>query len=204
MKSFIHRNLIILFIACGCVSYASAQDAKKPLTGSELLALVAGNALSENVAHEIDSRGLAFPLNDAYRSQLTAAGADAHVLAALGKAKTAGPSANGATASSPELLQHLSAAGKFIRAEQYDKAAQELDNALKSGDGPGAGLVMGELLKVQEQWPMAASVYEKVLQENPDFPEAHTKLSYLMYRLGNQETRTPRGQSRFGADTGQR
>jgi tetratricopeptide (TPR) repeat protein len=49
---------------------------------------------------------------------------------------------------------------------------------------------------------MAVSVYEKILQENPEFPEAHTKLSYLMYRLGDPEkglreaksalTRTPK------------
>jgi TolA-binding protein len=108
-------------------------------------------------------------------------------LAALGKAKPASPSANGGKSSSPELLQHLSAAGKFIRAEQFDQAAQELDSAIKSGDGPEAGFIMGELLRRQEQWSVAASVYEKILQENPDFPEAHTKLSYLMYRLGDPE-----------------
>jgi len=67
-------------------------DAKKPLTDSELLALVAGNALNENIAHEIESRGLAFSATDAYRSQLTAAGADAHVLTALSKAMPVKPS----------------------------------------------------------------------------------------------------------------
>ena len=34
---------------------------------------------------------------------------------------------------------------------------------------------------------MAASVYEQVLKQEPDFPETHTKLGYLMYRLGNPE-----------------
>ncbi len=187
MTSFIHRNLIILFIACGCASYASAQDAKKPLTDCELLALVAGNALNENIAHEIESRGLAFSATDAYRSQLAVAGADAHVLTALSKAKTVKPSTNGEKQSSPELLQHLSAAGKLLRSKQFDQVAQELNSALKSGDGPEAGFVMGELLRRQEQWPIAVSIYEKILQDNPDFPEVHTKLSYLLYRLGDFE-----------------
>jgi len=46
---------------------------------------------------------------------------------------------------------------------------------------------MGELLRRQEQWPIAVSIYEKILQDNPDFPEVHTKLSYLLYRLGDFE-----------------
>jgi hypothetical protein len=90
MASSIYRNLIVVLIACSCVSLASAQDRRKPATDSELLALVAGNALSENIVHEIESRGLSFHPTNAYRAQLTAAGADPRVLAALSKATSVG------------------------------------------------------------------------------------------------------------------
>lgn len=187
MASSIYRHLIILLAFCSCTALADAQEKSKPLANSELLALVAGNALNENVVHEIESRSLAFRPGDEYCSQLSAAGADARVLAALGKAMISSTPGAADTKESSELLQHLSAAGKMIRAKQYPEATKELDAALQSGGGPETGFVMGELLKVQEQWPMAASVYEQVLKQHPDFPEARTKLSYLMYRLGDPE-----------------
>ena len=46
---------------------------------------------------------------------------------------------------------------------------------------------MGELLRRQERWAESVAVYTEVLRQDPDFPEAHTKLSYLMYRLGDPE-----------------
>jgi len=60
MASSIYRNLVITLIFFGCATLAHSQENNKPLADSELLALVAGNVLSENVVHEIDSRGLAF------------------------------------------------------------------------------------------------------------------------------------------------
>src|SRR5882757_10767496 len=86
MTSSIWRRLFILLAFCSFAGPASAQEKSKPLTSRELLALVAGNALNENVVHEIESRGLEFHSSDAYRSQLSASGADTRVLAAVGKA----------------------------------------------------------------------------------------------------------------------
>ena len=45
------------------------------------MALVAGNALSENIVREIGSRALAFRPDDRYRSLIQTAGADAAVVA---------------------------------------------------------------------------------------------------------------------------
>src|SRR5260370_35832447 len=187
MTSSIWRHFVILLAICSCAAVTGAQEKSKPLTTSELLALVAGNALNENVVHEIESRGLAFRPADEYRSQLTNAGADARVLAALGKAAISSAPGVADTKESSELLQHLSAAGKFLRAEQYQEAAEELNGALQASGSVEAGFVMGELLRRQEQWPMAASVYQQVLKQDPDFPEVHTKLSYLMYHLGDPD-----------------
>jgi len=187
MASSIYRNLVITLIFFGCATLAHSQENNKPLADSELLALVAGNVLSENVVHEIDSRGLAFRPDDTYRFQLTTAGADAHVLTALSKAKTSVPSGSAEKKSSSELLQHLAMAGELMRNKQFEEAAGELNGALQSNGGLEAGFVMGELLRRQEKWPTAAAIYGKVLQENSDFPEAHTKLSFLLYRLGDPE-----------------
>jgi hypothetical protein len=73
------------------------------------MALVAGNSLSENIIHEIQTRGLAFRPNEGYKSLLTIAGADAALVSAVEVAKVgqSSPERQGET----ELLTHLSAAG---------------------------------------------------------------------------------------------
>jgi tetratricopeptide (TPR) repeat protein len=181
------RILVTTLLIATSAAVAGSQEKAKPITAPELVALVAGNALNENIVQEIESRGLAFRPGDGYRLQLSAAGADARVLAAVGKATISSPTGAAENKESSDLLQHLSLAGKLIRAKQYQQAAEELTGALQENGSVEAGFVMGELLREQQQWPMSASVYEEVLKRNPDFPEAHTKFSYLLYRLGDPE-----------------
>jgi tetratricopeptide (TPR) repeat protein len=187
MPAHLPRYVAILFLLCGCSPFARTQGPKNPLAAAELLALVAGDALSENIAHDIASRGLAFIPNDAYRSELMTAGADARVLAALKTAKVSESSAGTGDKQGAELLQHLATAGKLIRAKQYDQAAQELDAALQSTADPAPSFVMGQLLCRQDQWRKAVSVYSDVLDTDANFPEAHTKLAYSLHRVGRPE-----------------
>src|SRR5260370_15043177 len=187
MTSSIWRHFVILLAICSCAAVTGAQEKSKPLTTSELLALVAGNALNENVVHEIESRGLAFRPADEYRSKRTNDGADARVLAALVKAAISSAPGVADTKESSEVLTKFSASGTFWGAEKDQEAAEELNGALQASGSVEAGFVMGELLRRQEQWPMAASVYQQVLKQDPDFPEVHTKLTYLMYHLGDPD-----------------
>jgi tetratricopeptide (TPR) repeat protein len=163
-----------------------AQASRPPLTDTELMALVAGNALSENIVREIASRGLAFQPSDRYRSLLQTAGADTVLLAAAGNAKIV---SSGQTETNSrtgdQLLQHLATAGKLVRSKQYQEASEELSAALESGEGHEAGFVMGESLRQQERWLEAEAVYEEVLRRAPDFLEARTKWSYVLYRGGD-------------------
>jgi hypothetical protein len=66
-----------------------AQPPSRPLTASELLGPVAGNALPENGGHEIATPGLAFRPHDSYRELLKTFGANQMILAALDSAKVA-------------------------------------------------------------------------------------------------------------------
>lgn len=86
MRSNIFRALVVL-ILCGSVFLTDAQVPMKPLTARELIALVSGGALSEDISHEIESRGLVFRSSDSYREQIVTAGADTTVLTALKNAK---------------------------------------------------------------------------------------------------------------------
>jgi hypothetical protein len=66
---------------------AAAETSAPPLRQTELLALVAGNALPENIVNEIRSRGVAFRMDDSFRAQLTTAGATPSIFTALAAAK---------------------------------------------------------------------------------------------------------------------
>ena len=124
MKPSVRRHFALIILLFNFVTLAAAQEKPRPLADRELLALVVGNALSENIVHEIQSRGLAFRPTDEYRSQLTDAGADARVLAAVGKATVSNQPAAADGKESAKLLQCLSSAGKLMRNKRYQEAAQ--------------------------------------------------------------------------------
>jgi hypothetical protein len=87
MPRFLKPCLAVLTLALLCGYAGDAQTASKPLTKGQLLALVAGNALSENVVHHLGAEGMGFRPSAEYRSLLLGAAADAAVLEAYDKAK---------------------------------------------------------------------------------------------------------------------
>src|SRR5260370_41961071 len=135
MRSAIYRCLAILLLIGAYVSSATGQATKESLTESELIAQVAGNSLSENIVHEIATRGLAFRPTDQYRSLITTAGGDALVLSALKNPKISDRAERTEANGTGELLQHLATAGRLIRSNQYQGATEELHGALRSNAG---------------------------------------------------------------------
>ena len=164
-----------------------AGSAPRPLGQTELVALVAGDALPENVARQIAANGLAFHPDEAYRSFLRSAGADARILKALDVARVTVTQGTEDRANL-DVLQHISEAAQLMRADRDDDAARELTAAVTASfKSPECGFVMGELLQREEDWERAEVMYDAILNEDPDFREAHTKLSYVLYREGNPE-----------------
>ena len=184
------RKLSLTFLIClvgiVCVSCSVARSGQRTLSKSELLALVAGEILSENVVFDIHTRGLAFVPDASYKLLLKSAGADDKVLTALDAAKTV-PSGNTETASDKELLQHLSHAGSLIKSNQLDDAASELTSSLSGGNKSEVGFVVGMVLIAQERFPEAGKVYSRILAQDPDFPELHARLSLTYFATGDSE-----------------
>jgi tetratricopeptide (TPR) repeat protein len=182
------NNKFFLFLLLMGIVYQRAESAQaecgalagmKPAASAELLALVAGNALPENVAHEVECRGVNFRVTDEYRGWLKAAGAQDGLVSAITKAKLAG-----SAAVDRELLQHLANAGARMQEKKFEDAAKELSAALEvSVDGPEAGFVMGELLRRRENYGQALRVYREVQRKSPEFPEVHTKLAYILLKV---------------------
>jgi len=183
------RGILVLSVCMfGVIAAAAPQAEKKPLDATKLLALVAGNALPENIVAEVTAEGLSFTPSEEYRAQLTEAGATKEVLKSVSQAKVRAGTAEEETKREQLSWPHLAAAGKLIRTEKYNEAVKELNEAIERG-GPklATGFVMGEALRRQEEWTKAAEVYAEIIKEDEDFPEAQTKLSYLFYRVGDAE-----------------
>ncbi len=179
-------RLAALSIAVGlCFTSFAAESGSKALRASEVIGLVAGNALPENIVADINADHLAFRPDDYYRGLLKTAGADAKVLAALDFAKVD-------TEQSPEdesgkaLLEEMANAAAAMNCHKYDQAEAELKSALTTSlNSPDVYFVVGDLLRSQGAWQGAATAYEQVLQQDENFPEAEAKLSYILYRAGD-------------------
>jgi tetratricopeptide (TPR) repeat protein len=185
-KRLARRLAMLSFLFVLLLTNAAADSTTHPLQPSELLGLVAGNALPENVVREIATNGLAFRPDDAYRTLLKTAGADAKILSALSSAKVSVERVPDTEAK--DLLQHLATAGKLMNEKRYDQTARELSDALTgSPQSPEAAFVMGQLLRLAEHFEQSAAIYEQVLHEAPDFPEVHTKLSYILHRMEDSQ-----------------
>ena len=178
-------GLILLIVIC-LSPYHTSADASRPLSKSELLSLVAGKVVPENVAFEIHSRGLNFVPDMAFKGLLKQAGADARVFAALDSAKTA---AKGSAADdSAELLRHLTNAGRFVHQNDLDGAAKELNIALATSSARSqVGFVMGKVLILRGEAEQALRVYQQILDDESDFPEVHTRLSYCYHSVGDDD-----------------
>jgi thioredoxin-like negative regulator of GroEL len=108
------------------------------------------------------------------------------VIAALEAAKV---NSEGAAKPDMELLRKLSDAAVLMKSKKYDDAATTLSEALDASFARmETGFVMAELLRQRVQYEPAAAVYAQITQSQPDFPELHDKASYILYRLGNDES----------------
>jgi tetratricopeptide (TPR) repeat protein len=193
----VKRSWIISLVFCFATTLVTASEApQQPLSRSELLALVAGGALGENIVLELKERAIGFTPTERYYQLLRQAGAGDTVLAAVKSSKANSHSAATDDKLQEELLQHLACAGEFIRDRKYSDASRELNGALAASlDGPEAPFVMGELLRRQEEWRKAAAVYLQLQRKNPEFPQIDTKLAYIFFRLGEQEEAISRGKA---------
>ena len=183
------RQLIFPFIALcfNVTAFAADQYPKRPLNDRVLVALVAGGALPESIAADVRSNGLGFYPADSYLSRLKSIGADTLVMDALSKASRVTTSGE----SHPDdetVLEHLFVAGEKIKSKKLREAAEALGSASTSLENhPELAFVMGEIMRQEEQFAQMAALYSRLIDIDPEFPEVHAKLSYALYRSGDNE-----------------
>jgi tetratricopeptide (TPR) repeat protein len=150
-------------------------------------ALVEGAALPENIVVDVREEGLSFQPSEQYLSELAKIGATPGVLEAVKKAKVTG-NQDSSNADDNTVLDHLFGAGQKLKAKKLMEAARDLVSASSSiEDHPELAFVMGEIMRQEGGHDQAAALFSKLVDINPEFPEAHTKLSYELYRDDDSE-----------------
>jgi tetratricopeptide (TPR) repeat protein len=151
------------------------------------MALIAGGAFPENLSHDLESRGISFEPDDNFISLANTAGAGPIVISALRNSKRISPPSS-RTLSEQALLQRLSYAGSLIHSGDTQTAARELGNSLSNPDAKSAaGFIIGEILIRDRRFAEAAEIYLRILQDNSDFPEIHSRLSFALTESDNDE-----------------
>ena len=179
------RSLSFLFVLTILQALVLADATPRPLRASQVMALEAGKALSSNLVHDIRERGLSFTPDEEFLQLMVRAGADANVLSALKAAKV---DSAGEVKPDKQLLQQLSDAAVLLNEKKYGEAGAKLSDALDTSFARiETGYVMAALVQVQEKPSVAVSVYEEILEKEPDFPEVYGKLSIALYQMGDGE-----------------
>lgn len=176
---------ILILLIFSSITVVAQTSAPRPLRASEVMAIQAGGALPENIAHDIATRGLNFHPDDEFLGLMNKAGADATVIGALKAAKV---NDEGAPKPDVDLLRKLSDAAVFMKQKEYDNAAAKLSEALDASFARmETGFVMAELLRQRVQFARSVAVYAEIMEQKPDFPELHDKAGYALYLLGDDE-----------------
>jgi tetratricopeptide (TPR) repeat protein len=174
---------VISIFVVATLHFVNAQTKSRPVSGGEVIALVASESLDQNIIHAIESRGIAFRPTEQYRALLTTAGADVAIMDAMKNAKISADAGFPEQSDTPEVLAHLAAAGKLIRGKQFEDAGKEIVAALDSRITPEAGFLMGHLQDRMQEWQNGATIYSKVIEMAPDFPGAHARLSFDIFKM---------------------
>jgi tetratricopeptide (TPR) repeat protein len=201
----VKKSTVYLLALMGLVVFATvARHARsfksnpRAMRRDELMALVAGHSLPENIAYELNHHGVCSEPTEHFKALLSNAGATPKVLAALNEANIV----NCSPADLPDdsaLLDHLSRAGAELNAKQFQQATEELASALDSKETRSvAGFVMGDVLIDQQREDEAVKIYEAIEKKDFDFPQIHTRLSKVYFESGDLEDALT--QAKFGQE----
>jgi tetratricopeptide (TPR) repeat protein len=151
----------------------------EPISEAQLVAWAAGGVPSEDIAAELNKRGIAFLPSNELNQLLQQAGADSSVLEELSRTQRIG--------SSQEDPEEMAALAKIVVAEQrrdYPSAIRATVALVKTvGKNPGLYVLAGHLLGEQEAWASMAGAFSAAIQLDRDFAYSHGQLSYACYRM---------------------
>jgi tetratricopeptide (TPR) repeat protein len=173
------KGLSVLLFLLGAVFTAQSSESQ-PVNVVQLMAWLTAGVPGSRLARLVQERGIANLPNPEQIRKLESAGADAslaHTLNNLKLSAAAGP----ASSAVPAVLLRAAA---DARAQRFHQAELDLRQVVSS-DPQNAALhfALGAMLRQQERWDDAIDEITLSAQLMPDFPENHSTLAYIFYRL---------------------
>lgn len=166
---------VVIFLGMAAGSVFSQTQ---PVNSSQLMAWLASGISNARLVRIVKERGLAAAPVKRKLHELESAGADAALLHTLSATK----SANSATEA--EFSASLVRAVADARAQRFHEAELDLHQALTADPQNAAfHFALGTMLRQQERWDDAFDEISLSAQLMPDFPENHSALAYIFYRL---------------------
>jgi tetratricopeptide (TPR) repeat protein len=172
--------LLLLGVVLGRVDLAAQSSASQPVNSTQLMAWLTAGVPGNRLVRLAQERGIANLAGKETIHQLEAAGADASLVRVLKNSRLSAA----ANSSSSEIPVALVQAATDARAQRFHEAEIALRQALSS-DPQNAALhfALGTMLRQQERWDDAFDEITLSAQLMPDFPENHSSLAYIFYRL---------------------
>ena len=167
----------VVLITAGLIAQSSQTQ---PVNSAQLMAWLTAGVPGNRLVRIVQERGIAnVPGKEPIR-QLEAAGADADLIHALKNLKRSAA----ADSSTSEIPAALVQAATDARAQRFHEAELALRQALIA-DPQNAALhfALGTMLRQQELWDDAIDEITLSAQLMPDFPENHSSLAYVFYRV---------------------
>lgn len=171
MAERIARCILVLLLGITVAEVSApcraATTPPTPLRADELLALVAGNALPENIIQEIQANGLAFRPDDSYRSLLKLfkrnyADAEKYFFRAVDiNEKGFGESSDKVAKSLLEASAVYFVQKDYAKAEPYVLRAVRIDEALYGHDNLDMLRPLASMCALYEQWDKAEQTDER-------------------------------------------
>ncbi|MGB2603707.1 MAG: tetratricopeptide repeat protein, partial [Candidatus Sulfotelmatobacter sp.] len=177
--------LFLFFLFPSVGSLAAHSSESQPLNVVQLTAWLTAGVPSSRLVRIIQERGITSTPGKEQIRQLESAGADPSLLRTL---KSVKPSrATGSSSfetSKSDVPETLLRALADAHAHRFHEAELALRQALTSdSDNAALHFALGAMLRQQERWDDAFDEVTRSTELMPDFPENHSSLAYIFYRL---------------------
>jgi Flp pilus assembly protein TadD len=181
----VKRKGLAVFLVFLAAAQAAHSSNSQPVNSAQLMAWLMSGVPGSRLVRIIQERGIVKTPGKDSIHQLEAAGADANLVRALKNLKPAAAAGSSIPETTPsDIPAALVQAATDARAQHFHDAELVLRQGLGS-DPQNAALhfALGTMLRQQERWDDAIDEIALSAQLMPDFPENHSSLAYIFYRL---------------------
>jgi len=183
LRSPVKRKILSLFLS-SCLSVIAAADSapSNPVDTTQLMAWLTAGISGRRLIRLVHEGGFGAAPTASEIQQLAAAGADKDLLSTLTELN---PVAINAVRT--PVLKGLLQAAEDVRDQRYHEAEVQLRAALRlDSDNAAIHFALAAMLCRQEQWDDAYDELMKSAKLMPDFPENHSGLAYVFYRVSDE------------------